>query len=503
MANTTKVWLNRGVTAAIIALLGGGLVAGIYLTNPFSRFSLIRRPFVVTLTKETFEAVNNNHRLRVRQGLLWRWFAIIKSGAYILTTRYLHSPRAAGTTVEAIIAGIHRLRFDPSKLLLISGDHFNGLFVRNLGVFYYPMLDTCVLSSKQDWENRQAVYLQTVAYALGVYAKYPIPTTTIYSTGALRATCVNFYAYPSDTGYGIVYALAALLGKEPGRPYAYTETHLKLHTQLAAKLLIHEYRTTLQTLYSHYRSTAFDEITGLVRIDLHMSGAKDITRRQSSFYDNVIFWKTTQLAQMLGLIPSDQTFLDELKRRILKTFWLEKPGYFLEDLSPESQHHTYYSSDWLIVLATGFLQIDNPTERHYFERSVRYIQAQGIDQPFALKYHADTRAHRQFLAVRLAVASYGGDAIWSFWGMEYIKVLLMLHRQTGRNAYLETADHHIATYEQAMLRDGGFPEVYDAKGRMLQTLLYRSIRQTGWVIGFEQVRAMRAAQAHQDTRSLD
>jgi predicted AAA+ superfamily ATPase len=37
---------------------------------------------------------------------------------------------------------------------------------------------------------------------------------------------------------------------------------------------------------------------------------------------------------------------------------------------------------------------------------------------------------------------------------------------------------------------GGFPEVYDPEGRLLQTPFYRSIRQTGWVIGFEQAREM-------------
>ena len=94
--------------------------------------------------------------------------------------------------------------------------------------------------------------------------------------------------------------------------------------------------------------------------------------------------------------------------------------------------------------------------------------------------------------MRLAVASYGGDAIWSFWGMEYMKVLLALHRETGQIRYLEAADVQIDAYQKAMVRDGGFPEVYDGHGHLLETPLYRSIRQTGWVIGFEQVLAIRA-----------
>lgn len=44
-----------------------------------------------------------------------------------------------------------------------------------------------------------------------------------------------------------------------------------------------------------------------------------------------------------------------------------------------------------------------------------------------------------------------------------------------------------------MLRYGGFPEVYDPNGNLLQTAFYKSILQTGWVIGFEQARAMHKA----------
>ena len=75
--------------------------------------------------------------------------------------------------------------------------------------------------------------------------------------------------------------------------------------------------------------------------------------------------------------------------------------------------------------------------------------------------------------------------------MEYIKVLLLLYRATDDKKYLRQADHHISKYESAMVRDKGFPEVYDADGNLLETPFYRSVRQTGWVIGFEQVLELR------------
>lgn len=471
------------------AMVAASLVAT-YVTNPFSRFTIIRLPYQIRLEEKIHQAVNNNTKLRVKNRWYWRWFAIYQSGLYILTTRYFHSPRSTGASVDEIIADIHELRYDPDKLLVISGDHFNGLFVRNLGVFYYPMLDRSIMSTEQDWQNRQTVYLQSAAYALGVFEKEPKLTTTIVPMGPYTATCVDFYAYPSDSLYGILFALTTLVDKQSATPYHYASAVHQLDTVPAATRLIDTYQETLATLYDHYKTTVFDPDTNLIRRDIHLSGAKDITRRYSAFYDNVIYWKTTQLAMKLGIIRGDNRQLNSLKKEILKTFWLEKQGYFLEDLSSEGTRHKYYSSDWLIVLATGFLDPLDARESAYFKHSVTYIQKHKIDHPFAIKYQQVTRAHRQFFAVRLAVASYGGDAIWSFWGMEYIKVLTLLYKHTGDTTYAERAKFHIDAYEAKMLENGGFPEVYGPDGSFLQTPLYRSIRQTGWVIGFEQARAM-------------
>jgi hypothetical protein len=417
--------------------------------------------------------------------------AALNNAIYIIWSRWHKRPTSSATTVEAIIDDIYRLRFDPNKLLLTSGDHFSSLFVRNLGVFYYPTLDTHLPASEEHWQRRQLVYLQTVAYALGVFAQTEDITTTIVPTGRYRATCVNFHAYPSDTMYGILYALAALTGVQQARPIDYGTETFPLDTHDAAQALLDSYHDSIARHYARYREQVFDDASGLITKNLTMSGAKDITMRESAFYDNVIFWKTTELAMTLGLIDRDGTFLDTLKMRIIDAFWLEDEGYFLEDLSTEGVNKKYYSSDWLIVLATGFISPSHQDERTYFERSCAYIKSTNIARPFAIKYQQDTRAHRQFPIVRLAVASYGGDSIWSFWGMEYIKTNLALYRETGENSYLVEADYHIDAYKEKMLQYGGYPETYDAKGNLLETPFYRSIIQTGWVIGFEQVMAIR------------
>lgn len=476
-------------------VIGGTLTVIIgfaYFTNPFSRYSIVRRSYRVTMREDVLEAINENHKLRVTKNPIEKFLAVANNGLYIYWSR-LHKRRASKMqTVDDIISEIYEKRFDPNKLLLTSGDHFSSLFVRNLGVFYYPVLDTHLDTTEERWQARQITYLQTLAFALGVFDKSEKLTTTIVPTGSYRATCVNFHAYPSDTMYGILYALSALRGDQSARPYDYGQQHLANDTAEAAQMLLEEYETSLIRLYRSYREKVYDPEIGLIDKSVTLSGAKDITMRSSAFFDNVVFWKTSALAMDLGLISHDPDWLDELKQRIIENFWLEDEGYFLEDLSDEGIANSYYSSDWLIVLATGFLSIDEPNELQYFVRSSDYIAKKSIARPFAIKYQHETRAHRQFPIVRFAVASYGGDSIWSFWGMEFIKSQMELYRVTGETKYLKEADFQIAAYEKKMLEYGGFPELYDHKGDMLETPFYRSIIQTGWVVGFEQVRAIRA-----------
>lgn len=481
------------VASSLIALCS---LVFTYLTNPFSRFTIVRGTYTARFTGGALDVVDRNDRLVVRQGRLWRMLAVYACGLQILATRYLRSPRSHAGTVDGVIADVHALRFDPSRLLLISGDHFTALFVRNLGVFFYPMLDRAVPGTAQDWQDRQVTYLQTLGYALGVFDRQRELTTTIVATGRNAATCVNFYHYPSDTLFGMLYALAALSGLEPARPAAYAPDVHELGTAGAAAELTRRYRDSLAHHYRTYRDRVLDPRRLLVRTSLRMSGAKDITQRRSAFYDNVVLWKTTELAARLGITADDPAFRADLKTSILRAFWLPQEGHFLEDLSAEGVARRYYSSDWLIVLATGFLDPADPAEREYLTRSVDHVRTHGIAEPFAIKYQAETRAHRQVPVVRLAVASYGGDSIWSFWGMEYVKTLVLLHRATGEGHYLDEAGRHLDAYAEAMVANGGFPEVYDADGEMLTTPFYRSIRQTGWVIGFEQAREMyRAARA--------
>src|SRR2546430_9833887 len=97
------------VVLIVFLMLLAGIGLGVYCTNPFTKFSVVRLPFVLTLTGTEFGAANHNTRLRVRQAWWWRWFAVVNCGLPLMAARYLYSPGSRATTVEGIIADIHAL----------------------------------------------------------------------------------------------------------------------------------------------------------------------------------------------------------------------------------------------------------------------------------------------------------------------------------------------------------------------------------------------------------
>ena len=480
------------IVLLVVILLPAITIYSFSLTNPFSKNSIVDTVFKARLANAEFVVTDNSSLIKVSQSFLFRQYAKVKSGYHIIANRWWSPGTASQSSgVKDIVQDIYKVRFNPKQPVLISADHFTMLYNRSFGIFYYSMLDTSINSTTEVWHNRQAIYLQSLAYALNTYEHTKDLTTTIVPTGKRRVTPVNFHSYPSDTMYSLLYALATTSGKIPASPYNYGQPVEKLQTVSAGQKLIDNHKAMLKRHYDRYKSVVHDKTTSLIKPELRLSGTKDITMRSNAFYDNVIFWRTTQLAMELGVIPTNQKFLDKTRSKIIKAFWREDKGYFLEDLSAESARNSYFSSDWLVVLNTGFLNPTKPEDLRRYERILNYLHDQKIDHPFGVKYHNDTRARRQFPIVRLVAASYGGDTIWSYWGMEYAKALLAVYRETGNKKYLKIADQTIESYRQKIEEYHGFPETYDRNGKMFETFLYRSMRQTGWVIGYDQVLSIR------------
>ena len=474
-----------------MALFGAGIVFT-YVTNPFTSFTVVRKPYETEMKPNGQIMLVQLSSPAPHTASFYKDVAWVTSGLRIVNNVYTGGKKSNNQDVEHIIDDIHNLRFDSKNPYLISGDHFSQLFPRSLGIFYASLLDPRTARSYTDWLNRQTIYLKTTAYALDVVARTQSLPTTIVPLGGNNVTTLNIYHPASDTLYSLLYGLRVMMTSEDLEtlyPFPPSSPAV-LQTRDAAGDLLHQYGKSLTALFRSYNDAVYDKKTGLVRTDILLSGTKDVTKRQSSFYDNVIFWKTNQLAQTLSLIPQDPGFLQSLKARILETFWLPQEGHFLDDLSREGKTGKWYSSDWLIVLMSGFLDPKNSTEQHYFTDSVSYIQKHHLDEPFGLKFQEENRANRQYFLPRVFAPDYGGTAIWSNWGMEYTKLLAILYDQTSDPSYLVTAKKQIDAYAKNIVIYRGYPEVYAASGVMFKNLIYKSVRQTGWVVSFEQARAL-------------
>ncbi|MEP7166350.1 MAG: hypothetical protein ABI758_00040 [Candidatus Woesebacteria bacterium] len=462
------------------------------LTNPFAIGSVVKEPFATRIDESGNIRLIPESQIELWTARTYKNFALLKSATHILTNVYSGSKKTKSREVEGIIDEIHELRFDPSYPYLISGDSFSVFYPRSLGIFYATALDPRTARSLLDWHNRQAMYLKSTAYALEVYSHAPALSTTIVPIGTKAVTLVNIYAYPSDTLYSLLYAINTMQDATVLSTLypTTTKTDTKLVTQVEAAKLLEEYKEPLKRHVQQYKTMVFDSTTGLIKKDILLSGTKDIAKRQSAFYDNVIYWKTLQLASTLGLIDKNDQELAYLKKRIIQTYWLPAKGYFLEDQSDEAISNGYYSSDWLIALMTGFLNPKDRTDREYIARSIAYIQKEKLDVPFGLKYQQTNRSQREYPTVRLVAPEYGGTAIWSHWGIEYIKALILLSRETGERSYLDEANKQLESYSENIIKYRGYPEVYNDKGEMFSNFFYKSVRQTGWVVNFEEARLM-------------
>lgn len=489
MTQRTKIAIGIGIFLFFFILLS--IYA--YFTDPFTPWTVYRSPHKTAVVNGEI-VLKNTGELVAGQDLLSIGIAYFKAPFHIVAAALVPEKPVEGNTAEEIVRAIHKIKYDPEKNpFLVTGGHFNMLYVHNLGVFFHPILDPYTALDAKDWENRQRVYLQTVAYALESFSKCGKPYRTLVTTGVTSVSCVNIHHYPAEAMYGLLYGLHTLQTteeikaiyhrNEPPAPY-------KLKTVTTTKNLLATYKDELRNLLDMHIEKVYDKKTGLVKTDIAMSSAKDAPVRQSAFYDNVALWKTMDLANKLQIKQYSQKELDDLKQRILNAFWDEEEGIFYEDLSQEAKEQKLYSSDWLGALFMGFLDPYNPAELKYFTRNVDYINKEEIDEPFPIKYQQDNRDHRNVLVVQMFAPEYGGSAIWSLWGNEYIKLLALLYDVTGDETYLYQAKEHHNAYRRNIETYSGFPEVYDSTGKIMDEPLYNSVLTTSWIANYDQEKVL-------------
>lgn len=472
------------ITALIVAAVIIVFHIWLHLTNPYASWNVVQQPYKTR--------VENNRIVAEKQFTLHSYASPVasslgyyKSGFLIAQNTYFGSRPAPTSQPDEIINYLHTLRFDPAKPYLISGDQFSVLYPRNLGVFYNSLLDPNTAHSKQDWENRQRIYLQSVLYALDAFSEGDTLTTTVVPTGtrSVALTQVHPGSVPSDTLYGMFYALERLQNEA-----ASSNSRFKLQTAQTVRDLIKERKSDLNRLLTIYLEQVQDPSTGFAKKDAHLAAARDGVTRESSLYDNIVLWKTLEIADRLGIrsIPNDK--LETMRKTLLKEYWDETEGHFKDDLRSHAAKANY-SSDWLIAMPTGFLSANRAEDLPYLQKIVQFIRDENIAKPFPIKYQATLSAKNVPWAVKTFVPNYGGDAIWSYWGAQYITLLADLYSTTRDKSYLDEAREAIATYRQKMSETRGFPETFSANGEFLKNNFYKSILITGWVVQFETAQA--------------
>src|SRR3990167_8021745 len=367
-----SIWKKRRAISLTFIIFFGLLAIFSYLTNPFTRFSIIDRNLVQISATKTEIKITDIKPIHVRSGKFYDLLGKLKSAWHIIVNRIDPRLKTKGTELNEIIRNIHKDRFGEEAAFLISGEHFSMLYPRSLGIFYHSLLDPRTALDAKDWENRQIIYLKTLALILSTYKNTNMLSTTIVPISRQSVTLINIYSPPSDTLYSILYGLKALQKTEELESiYPFSKSgNEKLMTNAAATKLLATYKEKLSQVTKNYFELVYDQKTGLIKKNLLLSSAKDSVKRSSSFYDNVVFWKTLTLAQELKIINKDQVFLDQLKQRIIKKFWLEYEGYFLEELGDQAVKEKWYSSDWLIAYQTGFLDADDKQDLALLKRSV-------------------------------------------------------------------------------------------------------------------------------------
>ena len=311
-------------------------------------------PFQTQIKNNNIELIPN--KIHVSNKNYHRIYVYLRAGWHISKAKFVQEKPLQGSE-EKIIQQIHTIRFNKTNPYVITGGHFYQLFVRNLGIFFNALLDRRISCTDEDWLNRQTIALRTVALDLEVFRQTQKDYTTIIPIRENLFSCFNFYARPSDSLFAILYTLLALTDEkfiETIFPMSQTKKR-SLQTKNAGHLLYKNYKTSLKKLIQIYFEDVIDGQTGLVKKNLLLASARDGIKRESSFYDNVIAWATIRLANKLDLYQISDSKLESWKKHIIQTFWDEKEGSFIDDLSKIRRKQNFFVPIVLSFFRQNFL----------------------------------------------------------------------------------------------------------------------------------------------------
>ena len=396
-----------------------------------------------------------------------------------------NSQKNNSLTYDEIYTKICKKRFNPRYPYLTSGDHFSSFYPRNLGFFYSKALDTNTVLNLADYQNRIAIYLNSLDFALDFYEGIKL-TTTIVPVFRSLFYASNIYKPPIDTLCSLYLSLDYLIN--PSDNFGVTDIdnyqQAQDQGQIEAKKLLEEYKLDLYEKTLDLLSD-LDINTGLLNSKKSYSGIRDGVTRYNCFYDNVCLWKTIELALKLEIITEEELDNFEkptnLKSKILGYF--VRNGTIINEMHP-TEIENNYSADWLVAFSLGFLSCDNNQELEIIQNTVITYQSKGLIHDLGIQYSVKNPINTYWL-VKIFAPAYMGQTIWSHWSTELGSLMLELYKKTDNQTYKKYVETLINATEIKILETGGYPELYDLNYNFYKNKFYSSIIQTGWMVNFE------------------
>ena len=407
-------------------------------------------------------------------------------------------------------------RFNPKNPYLIAGDHFSSFYPRNLGFFYAKSLNPATSVNLADYKNRLITYLNSLSFSLEFFEKINLTTTVVPIYG--RFFCAgNIYKKPADTLCSLLLAFDYLINY---KEYGFNQDKIlptkqeilenglteekaldivtnyeeyyksvkvaqaQFNTQKLSQELLTEFKQNLTgKVFSHLKF--FDLKLGLIDKKHSLSGIRDGTFRSSSFYENVVAWKTIKLALKFDLIKlsdlEDCLKPDILKQNILKNFYKNKIIY--NDLEENKELY----QNFLVAFSVGFLDVSKQDEREILKNQVKAFFSANLVLDFGVLY-SQKNPKRLAKMVKFFVKDYMGRTVWSHWTVEFLQLLLSLYEVEEDDFYLKKAKKIYQNLYQKLLTYKGYPELYNQKGRIYKTLFYVSMVDTGWIVNFQDLK---------------
>jgi len=391
---------------------------------------------------------------------------------------------------EKIYTTIVRKRFKKNTPYLIAGDHFTSFYPRNLGFFYSKALDPKTSIDFEDYKNRLLTYLNSLAFALNFYKNIEL-TTTITPLFGKFFTRANIFNKPSDTLCSLLLALDFLINPKDNDFTSKNPEYRKIQNQaknLATELLNVHKDSLKEKILKHLEY--LNSRLGLVDPKHSLSGIRDGAFRQSSFYENVVTWKTINLSLKHGLISQSDLKSyakpEVLKKKIIVLFVKNKLIH--NDLTQESIFENNFSADFLVAYSLKFFDLKNLKDLQILKDQVDFIlSTPKLISPIGV-FYSSSRPARLALPVRLFASKYMSRTIWSHWSTELICLLHDLSICTKDTNYLVTGSKMYEELLQKVLFYKGYPELYGQNLKIYQTPFYTSMIDTGWIVNFEYCR---------------